>query len=130
MKQFVSLLVVASCLSLGAGCVADGTESGEATGEASEAVTGGGTLTCTNVDTTVVNQLAVICDATGHCVLSSKAPNSSSPVFFPLTVISAGHGYVTMVNAATGVKVVMRVVGSTPTAADVYSTTGLVATCL
>jgi hypothetical protein len=130
MKRILSMVAVSFGLSLVAGCVADATDSAEeATAEQQAALSAGGTLACTNVEPTVVNTLAVICDASGHCVLSSQAPTATSPVFFPLTVISAGHGYVTMVNAATGVKVVMKVLVSTPVAADVYSTTGLVANC-
>jgi hypothetical protein len=133
-KAFSVLVAVVPALALSAlvaGCAAPSDAEEDSPAESTDqALTAGGTLACTVVDPKVVNTLAVVCDALGHCVLFSKAPRAASGVNVPLTVISARGGTITMSSAAAQVQVVMRVKGSKPTAAAVYSATGLVATCL
>jgi hypothetical protein len=97
------------------------------TSTAAFAEIGGLSLTCTNTNTTVKNQLAIISNVDGSEILvSSMAPNSRRGKNFPLTVASARRNILILENAKIGIKVV---VNTTTPAAEIYDQQGLVATC-
>ncbi len=113
----MKLLVLAGCAIAGMSAIQD-------TSAASGYVLG-----CTNVDPTIVNSLSIVCDSLGHCNMLSQPPNAASGLSYPLKVISSGHGYVTWQNVAAQVRVVMKLVANRPDSADIYSNTGLAASC-
>lgn len=128
--KFHATLITSSLFAavLATGCLDSADEGSTDVTSDTQAVTGGGSLACTNVDASDLTVRGVTCDPLGHCTLTSTPANGTTTAY-PLAVLSARRGIVILQSGAAGIKVVMSVVGSTPKAADLYGAAGTVAHC-